>query len=331
MDEIKVAILDTGIGYSKYIPQKCIENEYIVKNGEINIGRADDIDGHGTECAFEIYRQCPDVKFTIIKVMEKGIGIKENLRIALEYLCNLDVQIINMSLAYFSIKNKDDLYQKYIQIIEKDKVIIAALGNNKQRSYPAIYENIIGVKGVEFQNNEIWFSEENEIQCLCDNNTYICPGIYTEYELYPKSNSVATARVTGIIAQKYLETQKKINIDNTYNILKNIATKHWWNEKDIFENIRNPVWYREEKSDFWEIIKNIVKEYVKVDYKKWENQGYCILGEKAGITYRECVSIIINIRKKININIDYFKCSRKIFASLYSLDKFVEEVINNED
>lgn len=26
MDEIKVAILDTGIGYSKYIPQKCIES-----------------------------------------------------------------------------------------------------------------------------------------------------------------------------------------------------------------------------------------------------------------------------------------------------------------
>lgn len=26
MDEIKVAILDTGIGYSKYIPQKYIDN-----------------------------------------------------------------------------------------------------------------------------------------------------------------------------------------------------------------------------------------------------------------------------------------------------------------
>ena len=147
-----------------------------MNDGVISEENAIDFDGHGTACAFEILRQSPETKLIIMKVLHAGKGKLMDIKAALDFLLKSDIDMVNLSFAYAPADGVDILHNTYIELEKSNKVIIASLQNGAYSSFPASHKEIIGVKGIEFgKENEIWFSSDKQIQCLCDNNTYICP------------------------------------------------------------------------------------------------------------------------------------------------------------
>lgn len=158
MQKIRIAIIDSGIDtnnsyFSKYI----YDGKHIwCERGKCSIKKNfHDDNGHGTLCASVILKECKDVEFYIIKIMNKyGVTNLETLECALEYLQKETIDIISLSLSIV-----EGTYSKKIKSLcnyyrEKGVIIVCSFSNKKKNSYPASFKSVIGVRGFILENEE---------------------------------------------------------------------------------------------------------------------------------------------------------------------------------
>lgn len=217
-----ILIIDTGYSTMDGIKVNIIEERDFSGSAKQNV--VDNV-GHGTHCATIIGSKkaihsigiAPESKLLISKitdvdVLESEQTLKEAL--AYSYTENIDIISISMGIIHFMVEDKEAL-QKLInqQVLEKDRVVVAAVGNFKHgemmktdEMYPGSLENCIAV-GACTNGNQLW-----DKTLLPDNATIFCYGVkvgaYTRNKqenrahlLSDKSGtSQATAIVSGICA-----------------------------------------------------------------------------------------------------------------------------------
>jgi subtilisin len=153
---IRVAVLDSGWDRSIDDPRVLPGVGFVDPDDDFALARNDDdhdVLGHGTACADVILGVAPDARIIPVKVFGKMLETSPGtLQKALEWAIESGVQVINVSLGT---RLKHALRPLYVacELARRQGIIIVAAGHNGNlRSFPAIFENVIGVSAGRFDS-----------------------------------------------------------------------------------------------------------------------------------------------------------------------------------
>ncbi|GKX30393.1 hypothetical protein SH1V18_28730 [Vallitalea longa] len=246
--KVKIAIVDSGLRKG-LIPSDVTNfiNLKLNNNGGLIIDEnCMDNNGHGTAIysIVEKVNQFSDI--TVIKIFDENEYITEDTLIkALEFINeNLNINIINLSLGL----NICDKYNEFYDICEKLKkkgtIIISAFDNAGCMSYPAVFDNVIGVTSSNIckRVNDFEYFDDEILNIGAKGSIQRVAWVNPKY-LMIGGNSFACAHVTVQVAKfmregvklykDILEKFKDIAINsNEFNFIKD--------EKKVFE-IKNAI------------------------------------------------------------------------------------------
>lgn len=160
-----------------------------------------DINGHGTACTDIILRIAPDASIYPIKVFGKRIETSPNILIeGILWAIKNELKILNISLGTLLLEALEPLY-KVCEIAKRQgMILVASKSNSEDISYPAIFENVIGVETGDFDDLfEYEIQPDEGIECRAKghfNNICGLRGIRGSL----MGNSLAAPVITGIIA-----------------------------------------------------------------------------------------------------------------------------------
>lgn len=213
MENVEIAILDTGINDVPHLERNKIVRLELDDNGIARKRRTiSDNMNHATICATILSEQVSNITIYDINVLSEGQGGKiEKLLQGLCWCLESNVSVIHLSLG--TLLYKDYIYIKKVieELIQNNKVIIAAYHNETLRAYPAVMSKVIGVQCDK--DNKL---PDGEIGCNdFEHNSYILNtskclddiGIMVEYANY---NSYAVPIMAAYII-KYLQKADRCN------------------------------------------------------------------------------------------------------------------------
>lgn len=328
--KIKIAILDTGININHEDLSNYIVGgiSFMKKNNRYEISeKYMDDNGHGTLCASVIKKECSNVEFFIIKVLDKNAsGNLEVLECALNYLKQSDIRLINMSFALIGKTNLKDLKKICKELEKENKILICSLANGYNKSYPAVFKSVLGVRGFILENEKsYWFCKNKKIQAVVDYNEYLHCNIKNTYSLFGVCNSFAAAKMTGIVAG-IMYSNPNITKNQLYKKLREECTKKWWSKSDFKIKKHYPSFMVESVLKYDWVIKKL--EYVLGEYFKINDlsilKKYILFSEKIGLNKDRCYDLLKLIENKFEIKFkDYTKFSVDDFCSIYTLSALI--------
>lgn len=182
-----------------------------------------------------LIRSCLEfAEIVSIKIPEIEEGICEDTLIdELSYIeSNINADIINLSLGITHLQNKDKLQEICDILIQKGVTIVAAFDNAGSISYPAAFENVIGVITGSYckMTNQFEYIEDTVVNIAAKGNMQRVLWDYPEYMVLG-GNSFACAHTTVQVA-KYMadgyKTRREI-LDR----FRDAAVKEYYFEQQI--------------------------------------------------------------------------------------------------
>jgi subtilisin len=153
---IRVAVLDSGWDRSIDDPRVLPGVGFVDPNDDFALARNDDdhdVLGHGTACADVILGVAPDARIIPVKVFGKKLETSPHtLQMALLWALDAGVQVINVSLGTRLKHTLRPLYAICERARQAGIIVVAAGHNANKWSYPAIFENVIGVSAGRFES-----------------------------------------------------------------------------------------------------------------------------------------------------------------------------------
>lgn len=200
MKKINVVIIDSGVN----LTHSAFRNDEIYAKDVLDCNSSGkDEYGHGT-AIYGIIRKCSEANIYNLKVnsIEKGVGVT-TLIAALNYvLHNIpEADIINLSLGITS-SDDDKLYEICVKLSERGVIIVSAFDNTNCFSYPAFFENVIGVTtSVKCKKTtDFVYVEDSIVNIAAKGGTQRVCWTSPEY-LMLAGNSFACAHVTSQIVK----------------------------------------------------------------------------------------------------------------------------------
>lgn len=335
---VKVAVLDTGIDKEhEYLKDNIAggiafesTDEYIFTSDKY-----DDKNGHGTACSSIIKKEFKDVDIFSVKILDdNGKCNIQILEEALKYLLKTNIRLINLSLSVLTNEMVNDLHEICNDLETNNKIIVCSLANGFDESYPAMFDNVIGVKGFILEDeNTLWYNKREKIQCIIDNNPYFYCDLNNSYKLFGKCNSQATAKLTGKIAS-ILYMEPDISLEKLHEKLESLARRKNWTKYDLksskrYPDFRNGTYINDDKI-FMKVINIVIKVLGLNKYDHKLNQ-YGLFNKNIGLTYDKCFDLIKEIEGQLNLKFDYMSISRYDFMSIYTLTELVEKNLDRKE
>lgn len=215
---VKIAVIDSGIdphfrNESKIhiVGEKTI---YDCRNIELTTSIQENVNdeiGHGTAVISIIHKMVPEAKFYVIKAFGNDkfeIEVDKLVRAVKYVVDNYDVDIVQISSGTVGAENEDLVkLQKYInKLWEKGCIIVSAFDNLGAISYPAAFENVIGVD-LSVQCTSIYDYEYVEKSCVNVRGRGIAQTVHwlSDTTRQVVGSSFACSYITGIIS-KFLDS-----------------------------------------------------------------------------------------------------------------------------
>lgn len=331
---VKVAVIDSGIE----VKHEVFRKKHVTGNGIVKVhGKFEndrmvvDSNGHGTACASVIVNECPDVDIISIGILNP-VG-RTNLLVleaALESLIGSDVSVINMSLAFDNLVDKK-IYQICQKLSRQNITIVASLANRCDESYPAVFDNVIGVQwGILEKENGFWFNAHKSIQCVMDCAASVVAVPPNEYNMIFPCNSIAAAKLTGIISKMlWKEHISKISFTSLCNWMQKKAMRNSWDEEELYGRFRAPEkdnWFIED-NDL--VLKKVYKIVCKYFGKELFYNRICdieLLTNKGLLKMEQVIPFLKVIEKSMNIKMDYLKINRYYLVTIGTLTKYIKSM-----
>lgn len=221
---IKVAVIDSGID----VHNDLNTNGWIDFSDTVKGYKPVDNSGHGTEVAGIIAARnngigtigiAYDAEIYSVKILDSSNRSKVSSVIkAIEWCINNDIDVINMS---FGLNEDSGILHEYIKkAADNDITIVAAAGNNNQVQYPAKYDEVISVGGIDKDLNIASYSPNgNCVDVFAPSEMAQTTGYVGTYAI-SNGTSIAAAHVTGIVA-----SLKSKNSSLTCNHIKKILSE----------------------------------------------------------------------------------------------------------
>ena len=181
----KIIFCDSGI--SK-------EQSGYVESYDIGYGVYDE-NGHGTSLIDLVHRINEKIEFKSIKMLdENNEGTLDGLINALNKCIEMDGSVICLALSIDGTINENKELQETVErVVERGKIIVAALHNEASYSIPAGFRNVIGVKTIGISSKTTRFYDVTQpIQCELPTENFFCKSLDGEYVKFG-GNSVACA------------------------------------------------------------------------------------------------------------------------------------------
>ena len=232
MKEMVIAIIDSGVYQNHSLFKNDMIEEYIYINEnhsfEIVEQRENDIFGHGT-AIYNIIRECKDFARIInirINDIETGICEEILLNVLKDVVQKFNPNIINLSLGLNICNSYKELYEQCEMIVNNGGIIIAAFDNSGSMSYPAAFDNVIGVISSQFcsKRNEFEYIEDTIVNIAAKGSIQRVAWTYPEYIMIG-GNSFACAHTTVQTAKFLLSG--KTNKDFILSEFKKISVKKY--------------------------------------------------------------------------------------------------------
>lgn len=311
---MKVAILDTGVGARRedFISLHVRKSIDFTKSGNYDLEEGLDDNGHGTACAKVIIKNAEKSDIYSLKVLDANrCGNIANLYRALQYLLTQEVDIINMSLAFFDSYYKEKIEITCEKLVKQGKIIVASVGRYENRPYPAVFDSVLGVQGNEFDNvEEFIFDPDAEVQITADDTPVIVEWKRGKIILLG-GTSKAAALMSGKIAKWENNIMQRLKIASVIH-----------GEKS--DNIDNCLCIRRKSLTESELLKEIIK-LIPCDIKHKNglcyedmNGKFCDLGKN---DYERILNLLI---KQFELQLPEYVPLGNIFDSIYTLEEFVE-------
>jgi hypothetical protein len=287
---IKVAFIDSVVN-NRYLSTiinskvKVIEN-YTITNGIVipYDAKVDELT-HATLCAKMFYDNVSsncELYFIQILDTETNKTNLTNMLIALEWCKQENIKLINLSIGTTVLDSAFELYKK-IQILENDNiVIVAACSNDGKMTFPAAFDNVIGVKAISSKNYGARFLYENNtidnIDIICNINEEVIEYKNVYHKIY-SSNSYAapiiTAKTCNYISDGFNtieKIRKKLQLDSVKKVsVQKKFTKYYKRIECPIIAILNDFNTRKSHNDRYLAIKNILAYFYKEGYN-----GICL-------------------------------------------------------
>lgn len=145
-EAVRIVIIDTGTKTDHKAFKGIPLNGFSIINSQIG-NDINDTFGHGT-AIFNIIKSTMDfATITNIKLFNSAESIEESdLIFALEYIYeNIECDLINLSLGLSICNEYKRLYEICQKLLERGTIIVSAFDNSDSISYPAAFDNVIGV------------------------------------------------------------------------------------------------------------------------------------------------------------------------------------------
>jgi hypothetical protein len=310
MKSNKIAILDSGCNSLQRKKYNIILFKNFISNDELCL----DDNGHGTAIFEILARIQPNAEFIIIKVLDKNAISKISvINNALEYLLQLSVDYICMSFSTCLDCKNERMYSLCQQLRCQGKILVASKANSGKKSYPAEFDNVIGVEGIVFENsNEIWYMPERSIQIVADVLPVMVPSKDCKEYLMFGGNSKATAYVCGIIA--------KHSQNFEIFLLQNKSCREWTDEELLLKKkyIVPTDEYKEYFGQLFGQICYILDQHTKGLSKKRNLHDF--------LTPSDYYNILVQIEKKSSYLIDCCNVRYKDFDTAGTLFKRIQSI-----
>ena len=209
---IKVAIIDDGVCVDK-IKQQDINLFRINKQGLImRTKNYPKTLTHGTLCAAiisEMTRYYHEINSIKVKVKNKN-GKIEALISAIDYCVANNIDVINLSMGSTSLDDEISLREATKQAYNAGIIVVAAHSNENKKTYPASFEQVIGVRHSEKARNGIYHRKGDLNSDFC---TYAKVPLTLKRKVITAqpANSFATSVMTAVVADMLFE--KKYSFD----------------------------------------------------------------------------------------------------------------------
>lgn len=334
MIEEAIILLDTGIDKIAFKNSIIGGKHFYVEEDSIYCDDDfQDDNGHGTACAYIIQSMFPSAQFYVIKILDrKAKTIYPVLETALEYCLNLKYKIINLSLAMLE-EDIDGGFNKLCDRLRKEgKILLSSVYNGYQRSYPASYQSVIGVRGSRFINPEnYWYNSHDCIQCIADITPCFTNRMLNEYFMFG-GNSKACALMSGMILKKVNINHDILSFENVNIILEKGALKNIWDIQEIDTSVS--IFQSDDSSLCDKIILKSIRQilYDTIDKKIEKNIGWQDNLYEIGIMQPCAIKkIIINLENYFGINIPDSYINFNSLSSINMIGKIMEGVKNEKN
>jgi subtilisin family serine protease len=150
-NNVKIAIIDSGIDLNNKVLSKYIAKAYNVQNKDNSV---QDECGHGTHIAGIITGISNNMILPVKVLNSQGTGKSADIAVGIKWAVDEGAKIINLSLGG---TKYDQLMKEAIDYArEQGSIVVCASGNvfGERTTYPACYDNVISVGAID-KNGEI--------------------------------------------------------------------------------------------------------------------------------------------------------------------------------
>ena len=215
---VKIALIDSGIDYTR--------TEF--RDAKLHfLNECKDHIGHGTAVASIIHKVSPEAELYIYRLLDEEtveVG-SEQLTDVLNYLKQFKFDVIHLSCGVITSDQLKQLEHSCTGLINEGAVIVSAYDDYGRVSYPAAFENVIGVDwDIECSDGlKYTFVENSPVNILGSGALLRLPWIGGEYRTVAGS-SFAAPYITGLVANLLSEgaepgSIKKLLRDKAKNVI----------------------------------------------------------------------------------------------------------------
>ncbi|HEX2078865.1 MAG TPA: S8 family serine peptidase [Longimicrobium sp.] len=223
---VRVAVVDSGWDRTLHDERVLPGIGFVDPDDDFALAQNDDdhdVLGHGTACADLILAIAPDARVIPVKVFGKVLETSPGtLHAALLWCIQEGVQVINVSLGTRLEGTLHPLYAACEKARRAGIIVVAAGHNANDWSYPAIFENVIGVSAARFES-PFHFRYRPEHAMECEAWGVEQPVLWTGGRRVVKhGTSFAAPNVAGIVAL-ILERHPGATIEQVREMLSHFA------------------------------------------------------------------------------------------------------------
>ena len=208
-----VAVIDSGVNKMDGMLQEQDIEDIYYEDQEFKTCYVGKLNPHGTEIIKVLLKEAPDIKILSVRTLQADNRCMLSAIIhALEFCIEQKVDVINLSLG--SCGSTSSRLRELQQVCERATqrgIVIFAADNNisGKKSYPANFENVIGVvapenqkefckvsykrRVIEFSDNYVYVPDE--MRCIIRRgNSYLCPFLAGLFCRFVNGNDAEDAR-----------------------------------------------------------------------------------------------------------------------------------------
>lgn len=315
---VKIALIDSGIDVKQYrnsiVGGLSIEERGNSKNN-ISYNIKDNC-GHGSQCASVILKECSNVKFYIIKIFGNELNTSYlSLRMGLEYLLKIDVDIINLSLSVNTSEERTgELLDIFRKLRNQGKRIFCATPNDT-KSFNYIKDYSFWNIAVDDSVNDMYIDEEKH-RIYVNSLPYLHYYMDGQHKLFGKSTSYATAKVSG----KYALYMDKYDMDAS------IKFKEKYRKYEKYICLDKPIRKNLFQNKEFKKILDVTKRVLEVNDEELI-LNYSLFSSRIACHEDFCYLLVKSIEDELEIDLKpYDHFSQLDFITIYTLYERIMEI-----